>query len=161
MRNKKIINVFMVCILFLSTSTFAQFGKKMKQEYIDEYGTKTFNRSKEEIYPIIKEVLQNNGFEIELDRLEKGLIKTNKKVVGTTGNATHSEYSSSAQYRSNYRQYYVTINKESENEAKVVFKPKFFIGDADVSEKRIWVLNGNAGEIKIWERLFSEIEERL
>ena len=139
MKTKLTIIAVMVGLIICSSNAF---GKKLKQEHIDEYGTKIFEASKDSMFAIVKEVLSNHNFEIELEKYEKGLIKTKRKDVGTTGVADHNTYSqqSTAQFRSNYRQYYVTIEETDNNKVKVVFTPKFYIGDADVSEKNIWAL---------------------
>ena len=160
MKTKLTIIFVILGLIVLSPSAF---GKKLKQEHIDEYGTKVFNTTKEKMFEIVKEVLANHEFDIELEKYEKGLIKTKRKDVGTTGVAEHNPYGnqSTAQFRTNYRQYIVTIEETEDNKIKVVFTPKFYIGDADVSEKNIWALKGPAGEIKIWEGLFNDIEERL
>lgn len=144
-------------ILSISLTSFAQ-GRKLKQKHIDEYGTKVFNYEKDKVFPIILEVLKNNDFEIELERKEKGLIKTKRKNISTTGVGTSNN---TAQFTSNYRQYIVTIVESNQNETKVILKPRIFIGDADLTDRAVWVLNGPAGEIKLWERLFSEIDERI
>jgi tRNA/tmRNA/rRNA uracil-C5-methylase (TrmA/RlmC/RlmD family) len=151
--------LFILIITFLSSNAYAQ--KKLKQDHIDEYGTKVFDVSKEKVFPVIKEVLANNNFKIELEKYEKGLIKTSKKEIGVTGAAQHGVNQSTAQFRKNYRQYYVTFEEVGEGKTKVVFTPKVFIGDADYSEQRVWVLKGQAGEYKLWENLFNEIDERL
>ncbi|MCP4443417.1 MAG: hypothetical protein GY810_31325 [Aureispira sp.] len=158
MKNIKLIGILATTlILSMSLTTFAQ-GRKLKQKHIDEYGTKVFNYEMNKVFPIILEVLKNNNFEIELERKEKGLIKTRRKVISTTGIGTSSN---TAQFTSNYRQYIVTIDESNQNETKVILKPRIFIGEADLTDRAVWVINGPAGEIKIWERLFNEIDERL
>ena len=135
---------------------FAQ--KKLTQSDIDSYGTKIFEGEKEKVFNVVKEVLLSQDFEIELENFEKGLIKTKRKVIGQTGVATSM---STAQYRLNYRQYYAYITETPDGKTKVVFSPKIYIGDADVTDGKIWMLKGAGGEYKLWENLFNNIEERL
>ena len=141
--------------VFMSDA-FAQ--KKLTQNDIDVYGTKIFDEEKEKVFNAVKDVLLSQNFEIEIENFEKGLIKTKRKVIGQTGVATSM---STAQYRLNYRQYYAYITETPDGKTKVVFSPKIYIGDADATEGKIWVLKGAGGEYKLWENLFKNVEERL
>lgn len=145
--------------LFLSSHLFAQ--KKLTPEVINEFGTKIFSSGQDTIFPIVKAVLLSHDYVIDVENAKKGIIKTKRKDIGASGNASYGINSSSAQIRSNYRQYIVTIEEKEKGKTKVVFVPKIFIGDADVSEERVWVLKGAAGEYKLWEVLFKDIEDRL
>ncbi len=81
MKNIKLIGILATTlILSMSLTTFAQ-GRKLKQKHIDEYGTKVFNYEMNKVFPIILEVLKNNNFEIELERKEKGLIKSSDSLL--------------------------------------------------------------------------------
>lgn len=140
----------------LTTLVYGQ--KKLDQKTINEFGTKTFDKSKEELFPIIKKVLTNNQYEIELENLEKGKIKTKKKPLGETGVSTGN---GSAQFNRNYRQYSIQLESVTPTQTKVVLTPKVWIGEADVSDQKVWVLKGPAGEIKLWENIFTSIEEQL
>lgn len=157
MKSKNLAVLFIIG--FVMSNVYGQ--KKLKQEDIDEYGTKVFETTKEKVFPVIKEVLANNNFEVDLEKYETGLIKTKKKEIGVSGAAQHGVNQSTAQFRKNYRQYYVMVEEVGEGETKVVFTPKIFIGDADYTEQKVWVLKGPAGEYKLWENLFNEISERL
>jgi hypothetical protein len=155
---KSSILILMVCLMgVLMTDAHAQ--KKLTQEDIDTYGTKIFDEpDQEKMFKVVKEVLLAMDFEIELENPAKGLIKTKRKVIGETGIATGQ---SSAQFRLNYRQYYAYISEAPEGKVKVVFMPRIYIGDADLTDKKVWVLKGAAGEYKLWENLFNNIAERL
>ncbi len=146
-------------VSFLTANLYAQ--KRLTQEIINEFGTKTFNADKDSIFRIVKAVLISHDYAIDIENAKKGLIKTKKKDIGASGNASYGLNSSSAQIRSNYRQYNVTIEEIEKGKTKVVFVPKIYIGEADVSEEKIWVFKGLGGEYKLWETLFKEIEERL
>jgi hypothetical protein len=141
------------------SDAFAQ--KKMTQKEIDSYGTKFFDESKEKVFNAVKDVLISQNFQIELENFEKGLIKTKLKVIGQTGTAVGYGNVATAQYRLNYRQYYADITETPDGKIKVVFSPRIYVGDADYTDKKVWVLKGAAGEYKLWENLFKNIEERL
>jgi hypothetical protein len=146
-------------LLFVGVSmsdAFAQ--KKLTQTEIDSYGTKIFDEDKEKVFNAVRDVLLSQNYEFELENFEKGLIKTKRKIIGQTGVATSM---TSAQYQLNYRQYYVYITETLEGKTKVVFSPKIYIGEADVTDRKVWVLKGAGGEYKLWENLFKNIEERL
>ncbi len=149
--------IFLLAIV-LSLTTMVYGQKKLDQKTIDEFGTKTFDKSIEDLFPIIKMVLTNNEYIIELENLEKGKIKTKKKALGETGISTGN---GTAQFNRNYRQYIVQLESITPTQTKVVFTPKVWIGEADVSEKKVWVLKGPGGEIKLWENMFTAIEERF
>ena len=138
-----------LCLVAFATNSFAQFGKKLTPEIITEFGTKEFSESKKKLFPIIKGVLETQGYEISIENLEKGIMKTKRKIIGVqdTGSGT-------------FRAYVVNI-EETGNTAKVVFTPKIFIGDADISEKKVWALKGVAGEEQLWKNLFKDIEDAL
>ncbi len=89
------------------------------------------------------------------------MIKTGKKVIGTTGVAQHAPGTSTAQFRKNYRQYYAYITTLDNGMTQLVLQPKIYIGHADYADEKVWVLKGPAGEIKLWENLFANIEELL
>ena len=149
----------MLCVLCFSATLFAQ--KKLTPEVISEFGTKTFNAEKDTIFRIVKTVLISHDYVIDIENAKKGIIKTRRKDIGASGQASYGMNSSSAQIRSNYRQYNVTVEEIEKGKTKVVFIPKIYIGDADMSEEKIWVFKGAAGEYKLWEGLFKEIEEHL
>jgi hypothetical protein len=155
---KSSILILMVCLMgALMTDAHAQ--RKLTQLDIDTYGTKIFDESdQEKMFKVVKDVLLGMNFEIELENPEKGLIKTKRKIIGQTGVATSQ---SSAQFQLNYRQYYAYVSEAPEGKVKVVFVPKIYIGDADLTDRRVWVLKGAAGEYKLWENLFNNIAERL
>jgi hypothetical protein len=143
-------------VAFATINVSAQ--KKLDQVAIDQFGTKIFDKSKSTVFPIVRTVLKNNDFDFEFENFEKGKIKTRKKVIGTTGYAQGYD---AAQFRQNFRQYIVQIDSLGPQQTRVVFTPKIWIGDADVSEQKIWVFKGAAGEIKLWENLFNSILEIL
>ena len=150
--------------VFMSDA-FAQ--KKLTQNDIDSYGTKIFDEDKEKVFNAVRDVLLSQNYEFELENHEKGLIKTKQKIIGQTGVATSMTSAgvatsmTSAQYQLNYRQYYAYITETPEGKTKVVFSPKIYIGEADVTDRKVWVLKGAGGEYKLWENLFKNVEERL
>jgi hypothetical protein len=139
----------------MSLNVHAQFGSKLTQEDIDTHGTRVFDEPDvEKMFRIVKETLLGMDYEIDLENAGKGMIKTKRKVIGGT-------HSTSTSTQLNYRQYYAYVTEASDGKTKVVFVPKIFIGEADLTDRRVWVLKGAGGEYKLWENLFTAIEERL
>jgi hypothetical protein len=152
--------LLIVCCNFLPSYKAAA-QKKMTPELISQYGTVSFKSSKDSVFNAVKQTLVSHGYTIDIENVDKGLIKTNRKDIGATGSATYTAYAGVAQYRSNYKQYIATVELQQNGLVKVVMEPKVYVGDADYSDKKVWVIKGNAGEIKLWEDLFKDIQERL
>ena len=149
----------LVCLVVLSASMYAQ--KRLTPEVINEFGTKTINVSRDSVFNAVKAVLISHDYVIDIENVKKGIIKTRKKDIGATGNESYGLNSSTAQITTTYRQYNATIEEVEKGKTKVVLIPRIYVGDADVSEEKVWVLKGPAGEYKLWEALFKEIGERL
>ena len=146
----------LLIILLISIPSIGQ--KKMTQEIIDEHGTRIFNASKTEVYNTLKNVLESNDYQIDFENIEKGKIVTKKKILGASAMRTDI---GTAQIARNYRLYSALIESVDANKTKVVLIPKVFIGEGDVSNEKVCILKGNAGEIKLWENIFNSIQERL
>lgn len=151
---KKIMTIALLVVA--STVAFAQ--KKMTQEIIDEHGTKVFDAPKAEIFALTKNVLESSGYEIDFENAEKGKIITKRKMIGASGVAVAP---GAAQYRNAYRGYTATIESVSPERTKLVLTPKVWMGEADVSGDRVWVIKGNVGEIQLWKNFFNAMLERM
>ena len=92
-------------------------------------------------------------FGIGIEKPEKGEIKTKRKILSAYGDA-HS----AAFY---YKQYVIKIEEKEPGKTTVVMTPRLFHQETDISDKACWVIKGKAGEIKLWESLFKEIQEQL
>lgn len=157
------LKIILIAIAFFSIETVATAQKKLNQDDIDQYGTKTISANIDTVYAIVKQVLLSRDYIIDIDNKSKGLIKTNRKQIGSVSTAVYGAYSNTAvaQSRATFRQYYVNIESLGDNAVKIVFTPKIYVGDSDISDKKIWVLKGAAGEYKLWEDLFKDITDRL
>jgi hypothetical protein len=124
---------------------------------IQTNGTHTFSAPPEKVFQAAQSALKAEGYEIVTANEEKGLIKTNRKFVraDAVGNA------SSASAVEVTRQYILTITPDQKGGTKVEATPKVFQGEADLSEKSVWVIEGEVGERALWKRLFKEIDDNL
>lgn len=128
-------------------------GSHMKQETIDEFGTKVFNASAEVVINAVKAAFIDHDYDLGIEKPEKGEIRTKRKLLSATGDANHAVFY--------YRQYIATITEKEPGKTTVVLTPKMFLGENDISEKKCWVIKGNKGEIKLWEVFFKDIQDQL
>ena len=128
-------------------------GAHMKPEIIEKYGTKVFDAPKDSVYKAVKAIMIEQDFGIGIEKPEKGEIKTKRKILSAYGDA-HS----AAFY---YKQYVIKIEEKEPGKTTVVMTPRLFHQETDISDKACWVIKGKAGEIKLWESLFKEIQEQL
>ncbi|MFN2260940.1 MAG: outer membrane protein assembly factor BamC [Psychroflexus sp.] len=142
-------------VLLTSCST----GKHMTDEMIAQNGTKTYEHSKDQVWDAVKGVLATEGYEMAYEDKDKGIINTKQKLIraAAQGNA----YNNSAQSVGYYRQYLVRIEKISEDKTKVILTPKIFQGNNDISENKIWVIEGEKGEVRLWNKFFKQVDELI
>ena len=150
---KKYLFILLVGSLLTSCSS----GKFMTSNVISTNGTKTFNASYDDVWIAVKGVLATNGYGIAFEKKEKGIINTDQKLIRTTAQAGNY----TAQATGIYRQYLVKIKPISDNQIKVVLTPKIYSGNVDISEKKIWVIEGNSGEILLWQKFFKDVQSLL
>ncbi len=154
MKNNYIVLIVVFSSLLLGCSIGSSF---MTQELIDENGVKTYSHSKAEVWDAVKGALATEGYEIAYENKEKGKINTKQKLVSQR--AIMGDYS--AQYVSYYRQYLVKIEMISTEQTKVTLEPKVFQGSNDISDKQVWDIESEKGELQLWKKMFNQIEEML
>lgn len=147
-------NYFVMILLLVG---LAGCGAAMTPAEIQTNGTHAFTAPMEKVFDATQAALKAQGYEIALANRDKGLIKTNRKLVraDAVGNA---QAASAVEVT---RQYIVTITADPKGGSKVEVIPKVFRGEADLSDGSVWVLDGAAGERTLWGRLFKEIEDAL
>lgn len=153
MRNNQIFLIFLISSLLVSCSV----GSYMTQEMISENGVKTYEYDKDEVWDAVKAALVTKGYEIAYEDQEKGKINTKQKLVSQS--AVIGDYS--AQSVAYYRQYLVKIETISSHQTKVTLQPKVYQGSNDISDKKVWDIESEKGEIQLWEKMFNEIDELL
>ncbi len=123
---------------------------------IGSNGSHRFDANMAETFAATAGALQVLGYEIAFTNEEKGKIKTSRKFV--RAHAQGGAYSAQAVEVS--RQYYIDLKADGGGTV-VTATPKIFIGERDVSDDRVWVLEGESGERTLWKQLFSEIQSNL
>ncbi len=126
----------------------------LEDDIVIQHGTKVFNANYEKLMNSISSVLETEGYDIANVNMDKGTIKSKQKMVGATGNG--AGYAVGL-----YRQYTVKVTKISEDNYKVILQPRVFQGNLDISDRKVWVIDGEAGEIALWQSLFKKIKENL
>jgi len=129
-------------------------GAAMTPAEIKANGTHTYDAPPEKVFEAATAALKAQGYEIAVAKPEKGLIKTNRKLV--RADAVGNQSAVGIQ-----RQYILTITSDGTGKTTVEAIPKVFQGEADLSDGSVWVLDGDAGERKLWSSLFTEINDNL
>jgi hypothetical protein len=128
-------------------------GAAMTPVEIAMNGTRSFDAPPAKVFEAVQSALKLEGYEIAIAKPEKGIIKTNRKMVRADAYGQQSAVAVR-------RQYLITISADG-NRTKVEAVPRVFSGEADVSDGSVWVLEGAAGERTLWNTLFKDIEDNL
>jgi hypothetical protein len=142
--------------LALSSVVGCAHGALMTDTEIAAYGTKEFAAPMPKVFDATVGALKAQGYEIAVKDVEKGTIMTARKIIRSV--AVGSQYSATAVDIT--RQYTVRLhNKHGATE--VVAYPRVFNGEADISARPVWELEGPVGERALWDGLFRQIAELL
>jgi hypothetical protein len=101
------------------------------------------------------------GYEIALERRDKGLIVTKKRSVPDMAVGTAQGTEAVTAPPSYTRQYTLEIRDGGGGTSRVKATPAVFENAADISDKRVWDLESPLGEREMWKQLFAKIEQRL
>lgn len=145
-------------LLAMVLLTACSSGKPLTNEFISQYGTRTFTAPYEKVWKAAEGVLSMEGYEVAYADMEKGVLNTKQKLLGATGQA--NPYSYQVTSAGIYRQYLIKITRNGD-QCTVVLTPKVFQGNADISDKPVWMLEGEQGEKTLFEKFFREMEELL
>lgn len=133
-------------------------GKPLTQTEIEAHGTHIVKASKENTYKAIVSTLKTRGFQISLVNEEKGLIKTERRLIRSAAVSTGENSAAAVGY---FRQYTFKVADLGDGRCQMTATPRIFAGDSDISEGEIWVIEGPEGERALWNSLFKEIDEVL
>jgi hypothetical protein len=145
-------------LVFLLLLALTGCGAAMTPAEIGANGTKTYEAPREKVMAAIQSALKAEGYGIATVNEEKGIIKTERKLVRAQAQRVGA---SAAIAQEITRQYIVRVSEDGDGKVKVVVEPKVFQGDADLSDGSVWQLDGAAGERTLWKRLFQEISDNL
>jgi hypothetical protein len=135
----------------------ASFGATMTPQELNTYGTKTLAKPLPDTFKATLGALKVMGYQIAVEDQAKGIIKTERKVI--RANAVGGAYSASA--TNIYRQYQLKLGESEPGKTAVTATPYVFIGERNVSDDKVWVIEGPEGERQLWSSLFKEIESQL
>lgn len=150
-----------VAFLALSAASlpgcFGSTGAMLTQQEISAYGSKTVAKPLPDTFKATVGALKVMGYSIAVEDADKGLIKTERKVIRAqaVGNA-HAVMATNVA-----RQYSLKLAESEPGKTAITATPRVFVGERDVSDDKVWVLEGPEGERQLWGALFKEIESQL
>ena len=131
-------------------------GQPLTPAEVQTHGTMTFDAPVPKVFTAMQGALKSEGYQIAIADPNKGLIKTDRKLV--RAQAVGNQYVAQAVEAT--RQYVVTLKGEGAH-TTVVAEPRVFMGDRDLSSETVWDLEGPMGERKLWSQLFRDVKEAL
>ncbi len=131
-------------------------GASLTPQEIDAHGIMAFKAPPEKVFQAAVDTLKVLGYEIALERPDKGLIVTKHRLVrdlavGSGNSAVEISYS---------RQYTIEIRGNAAG-CRVTATPAIFENTSDISAKPVWDLESPLGEHELWKQLFAKIEQLL
>lgn len=148
-------NVLICTTLLLSGCAF---GSHLTRQDIEQHGTRAFQVSNEELFAATLAGLRSSGFDIAVERQEKGLIKTDRRVIGVVSSAAGGNGYATAQSTTNSWQIVASVSSGSGGRAVVALEPRLFTGEQEISKQAVW---DRAFMQQKWSELFREIEDAL
>ena len=139
--------------LFFCTGCYLFIGERMTTEEVQKFGTHVVSAPKEKVYKAVTGTLQSLGFNIAVEDQDKGIIKTDRKLIRAGSNGDNAV--------GYYRRYDLKITELPDGKFQIVANPKIYAGDNDLSNESDWVLDGPQGERVLWKSLFKDIDELL
>jgi hypothetical protein len=128
-------------------------GQPMTTAEVTSFGTRTFKAPLDKTFEATANALKADGFEITVSKPEKGLIITNRRLIRAQGNGAGQAVAYTRQYR-------VAVRAKGDG-TEVELAPSIFSGEADISGKPIWVIEGPEGERAVWTKLFASIQDLI
>jgi hypothetical protein len=132
-------------------------GAALTPQEIEAHGVTVLRGAPDKVFKASVDALKVLGYEIALERPDKGLIVTKKKsvrdiAVGNANAAVALSYS---------RQYTIEIRDGGGGTSRVKATPAVFENAADISSRQVWDLESPLGERELWKQLFAKIEQLL
>lgn len=149
----KFTTALLLAASFLATGCSMFLASAMRPEEIQQYGTHVVSAPKEKVYKAVVGALQASGFAIAFENQEKGIIKTDRKLIRAAGNGGEAV--------GYYRRYDLRITELEPGKFQIAATPKVYAGEKDLSDGSVWVLEGSQGERKLWADMFKEIDDLL
>jgi len=128
-------------------------GSAMHPEEIQQFGTHVVHAPKEKVFKAVTGTLQSIGFNIAVESQEKGIIKTDRKLIRAGYNGDEGV--------GYYRRYDIRISELDSGKVQIIATPRVYAGDRDLSEGNVWVLDGPEGERQLWKTLFKDVDDLL
>jgi hypothetical protein len=123
-------------------------GQVLTQGEIGRRGARSFAAPPTTVYYACVGALLANGYEIERDDIEQGVIVTRPRAVTDGGPVTA-------------RAYRLTVEPDERGGSRVVASPTIYSGGRDVSNRELWNVDGPRGEHQLWTELFGDVDAAL
>ena len=132
-------------------------GHAMTPAEVAGFGTRAYDAQPTKVFKAVVQALELEGYKVPVQNLEKGLVRTARKViradaVGGNGYAMAVDVS---------RQYYIDLKQDPSGKTVVIAQPRVYRGESDLSDGEVWVLEGPDGERALWSKLFRDIGDQL
>jgi len=123
-------------------------GQVLTQGEIGRRGARSFAAPPTTVYYACVGALLANGYEIERDDIEQGVLVTRPRAVADGGAVTA-------------RAYRLTVEPDERGGSRVVASPMIYSGGRDVSNRELWNVDGPRGEHQLWTELFGDVDAAL
>jgi len=145
----------------VSMMTACTSGQVLSPAEVQAHGKASFRGSSSKVHRACVDALKILGYQITVERPEKGLIVTDRKLLGVQAFASGDKYAASATAVQYSMQYTVELAASSGGEVSVVATPALFANADDMSSKPVWKLDGPNGMRANWKELFDKIQSLL
>jgi hypothetical protein len=129
----------------------------MTEEEVGAYGSHSYAAPGAKVFTAVVSALKSEGYEIAVENQEKGIVRTGRKMIRAAAAGGYG-YAQAVAYT---RQYMIDVRTKPDGQILVVARPRVFAGEQDLSANKVWVLEGDQGERRLWNNLFQEIGELL
>jgi hypothetical protein len=145
---RRLASLVLAAVVLAAAACGAAGGLPPKE--IDAHGVVVLRASPEKVFKASAEALKALGYELEIERPEKGLLVTKRRSIAVDAPAAATEHAY-------FRQYTIEIRGGGGGTVRVRATPALFEDEKDVSDKRPWDLESPLGERELWKQLFAKI----
>ena len=136
-------------------------GSYLTPEMVDSAGTARFSQPYQVVVKAVVAALQSEGFAVPVVNAESGIVKTDRRDIRRTARAYGAYGTAYATEVTYYRQYVVRMFADPNGQIAVRAEPRIYVGEADISDRPIWSMDGPQSEPVLWNELFRDISEGM
>jgi hypothetical protein len=136
-------------------------GSLMTPQEVAAHGTMVVPGDVPHAYHASVDALRALGYEIAVERPERGLVISGRQPLGSVARVSGGSYSATGSSVTYYRQFTIQVDEQPGGNVRVVATPAVFEGNADISSGEVWALEGPQGERAKWDELFQNIRRLM